>query len=90
MSLQAAKDFIARVKEDKSLAKSIESAADDEVRRKIAAATGLIFTRDEMREALSEGGSKQLSDDDLDTVAGGSPATPHGLALVKLLEALPL
>ncbi len=75
MSVQSAKDFVAKVKEDKSLADSLGSAADDDARRKIAADAGFDFTRAEMKEALSEGNSKQLSDADLDTVAGGSSAT---------------
>ncbi len=75
MSVQAAKDFIAKLHEDKSLAGSLESAGDDDARRKIAAGAGFDFTKAEMSEALSAGGSKQLSDDDLDTVAGGSSAT---------------
>ncbi len=79
MSVQSAKDFIAKVKEDKSLADSLESAADDDARRKIAAGTGCDFTKDDMKAALSEGGSKQLSDDDLDTVAGGSSGTWVGV-----------
>ncbi len=72
MSVQAAKDFCKKISDDKSLASSLESAADDDARRKIAAGAGFDFTREDMREALSEGSSKQLSDDDLDTVAGGS------------------
>ena len=75
MSVQDAKDFVAKVKGDKSLADSLESAADDDARRAIAAGTGFNFTKSEMSEALSAGGSKQLSDDDLDTVAGGSSAS---------------
>ncbi len=72
MSVQAAKDFIVKIKQDKSLADSLESAGDDDARRKIAAEAGFDFTRDDIKEALSEGSSKQLSDDDLDSVAGGS------------------
>lgn len=80
MSVQAAKDFVAKVKEDKSLADSLEAASDDDARRKIASDAGFNFTKDEMKEALSEGGSKQLSDDDLDTVAGGASAAWVGAA----------
>ncbi len=75
MSVQSAKDFVAKVNGDKSLADSLGSAADDDARRKIAADAGFDFTKAEMKEALSEGNSKQLSDADLDTVAGGSSAT---------------
>jgi len=75
MSVQNAKDFIAKLQGDKSLAGSLESAADDDARRAIAAGAGFDFTKDEMKEALSAGGSKQLSDDDLDAVAGGASAT---------------
>jgi len=80
MSVQSAKDFVAKVKGDKSIADSLGSAADDDARRKIAADAGFDFTKAEMSEALSAGGSKQLSDDDLDTVAGGSSATWVGTA----------
>ncbi len=80
MSVQNAKDFVAKLQEDKSLAGSLESAADDDARRAIAAGAGFDFTKDEMKEALSAGGSKQLSDDDLDTVAGGASATWVGTA----------
>ena len=75
MSVQSAKDFVAKVKGDKSIADSLGSAADDDARRKIAADAGFDFTKAEMSEALSAGGSKQLSDADLDTVAGGSSAS---------------
>ncbi len=71
MSVQAAKDFVAKIKEDKSLEDSLVSADDDDARRKIAKDTGFDFTRDEMKEAISEISGKQLSDDDLDSVAGG-------------------
>jgi predicted ribosomally synthesized peptide with nif11-like leader len=79
MSVQSAKDFVAKVKGDKSLADSLGSA-DDDARRKIAADAGFDFTRVEMKEALSEGNSKQLSDADLDTVAGGASASWVGTA----------
>ena len=75
MSVQSAKDFVAKVKGDKSIADSLGSATDDDARRKIAADAGFDFTKAEMSEALSAGGSKQLSDADLDTVAGGSSAS---------------
>ncbi len=75
MSVQSAKDFVAKIHGDKSLEDSLESAANDDARKKIAADSGFDFTRDEMREALSVQGGRQLSDSDLDTVAGGSSAT---------------
>ncbi len=75
MSVQSAKDFLAKVKEDKSLADSLGSAADNDARKAIAVKAGFDFTKTEMKDALNAVSSRELSDEDLDTVAGGSSAT---------------
>ncbi|MBU1172304.1 MAG: Nif11-like leader peptide family RiPP precursor [Proteobacteria bacterium] len=71
MSLDHAKKMLENLKTDKKLVEKIK-AADDAGKKKIAADMGLKFTGDEMKEAIKA--SSELSDENLETVSGGSSA----------------
>ncbi|WP_051284026.1 Nif11-like leader peptide family RiPP precursor [Desulforegula conservatrix] len=72
MSLDDAKKMIEKLKTEKGLMEKVK-AADNEGKKKIAKDMGLAFTADEMKEAIKA--DSKLSDEDLDTVAGGASAT---------------
>jgi predicted ribosomally synthesized peptide with nif11-like leader len=71
MSLDHAKKMFEALKTDKKLLEKIK-AADDAGKKKIAADMGLSFTGDEMKEVIKS--NSELSDENLDSVAGGSSA----------------
>lgn len=76
MSLDHAKEMLDKLKRDKDLVEKVK-AADDEGKKKIAEDLGLSFTLDEMNEAIKS--DSELTDDDLEAVAGGSSATWVGV-----------
>ena len=67
MSIESAKAFVAKVKNDEEFAKKIAGAASRQERGEIARAEGFDFTPAELKSVTSE-----LSLEELDTVAGGS------------------
>ena len=73
MSLQSAKAFLKKVGEDEEFKKLLEKAENDNERQKIVKDAGFDFTKEELKEAIS--GSGELSDEDLEKVAGGSAGT---------------
>ncbi len=72
MSIESAKAFLERVENDEDFRKELEGQASVEERMKFAKAQGFDFTEDEIREVR-----ESLSDDELDTVAGGSRCGTH-------------
>ena len=72
MSVESAKEFLKKLAKDEAFKKSIESASDEE-KQKIVKEAGFDFTKDEIKEVV--GGSSELSDADLEKVAGGSAVT---------------
>ncbi len=66
MSIESAKAFIERVKNDEDFRKELEGPASAEERMKIAKARGFDFTKDEIGELTDN-----LTDDDLEKIAGG-------------------
>lgn len=72
MSLDHAKKMLEKLKTDKELMEKVK-AADNEGKKKIADDMGLSFTADEMKEAIKA--DSELSDEDLNTVAGGASGT---------------
>ncbi len=71
MSIESAKAFIERVKNDEDFRKELEGQASAEERRKFATAQGFDFTRDEIAAERDK-----LSDDQLDEAVGGwDPST---------------
>ena len=70
MSLESAKAFLKKVGEDEEFKKLLEKAENDDERQKIVREAGFDFTKEELKEVIS--GSGELSDKDLEKVAGGS------------------
>ncbi|MCK5539286.1 MAG: Nif11-like leader peptide family RiPP precursor [Deltaproteobacteria bacterium] len=71
MSVQSAKDFLKKFSKDSDFRTKLESAADDAARQALTKAAGFDFSKAELQE-VTGGGSAELSDDDLEKVAGGS------------------
>ncbi len=66
MSIESAKAFLERVKDDEDFRKELEEQASAEERIKFAKAQGFDFTKEEIDSLKDE-----LSDDQMDAVAGG-------------------
>ncbi len=66
MSIESAKAFLERVKDDEDFRKELEEQATVEERIKFAKAQGFDFTKEEIDSLTDE-----LSDDQLDAVAAG-------------------
>ncbi len=66
MSIESAKAYFERVKNDEDFRKELEGQASVEERMKFAKAQGFDFTKEEIRE-VREG----LSEEELDGAAGG-------------------
>lgn len=68
MSVESAKTFIEKVKNDEDFKKKLGELKDAEERLEFARAEGFDFTKEELAEAKEEEG---LTDEELDNVAGG-------------------
>ena len=66
MSIESAKAFVERVKNDEDFRKELEGQASVEERIEFAKAQGFDFTRHEIQEV-----NDSLSDEALDAAAGG-------------------
>lgn len=66
MSIESAKAFLERVKNDEDFRKELEEQASAEERINFVKAHGFDFTKDEINSL-----NDQLSDEELDGVAGG-------------------
>ena len=69
MSVQDAKNFLKKYSKDGDFRSKLEAAASDDDRKKMAKDAGFDFTQAELKEVM--GASAELSDDDLEKVAGG-------------------
>lgn len=67
MSIESAKAFIEKMKNDEEFAKKIMAETNQEARMALACGEGFAFTKDEIGQVKGE-----LTDDELDLVAGGS------------------
>jgi len=73
MSVESAKEFLKKLQEDAELKKAIEEAKEDTAKvKKIVEDAGFSFTKQELEEAMGVTGSQELSEEDLEKVAGGS------------------
>ena len=72
MSLESAKAYLKKVKEDEAFRKKVSEAENDEDRMKIVGKAGFKFTKAEIRQAVQEQTGKKLSEKDLENVAGGA------------------
>ncbi len=67
MSIESAKAFLERVKDDEDFRKELVDRTSAEERMKFAKAQGFDFTKEEIDSIKDE-----LSDDQMDAVAGGN------------------
>jgi len=67
MSIESANAFIERMKTDEEFAKKIMAETTAESRMELARGEGFDFTAEEMRQS-----SDDLTDEELDAVAGGA------------------
>ncbi len=67
MSIESAKAFLERVKNDEDFRKELEGKTSGEERMKFAKAQGFDFTKEEISEVIGEG----LSEEELDAVSAG-------------------
>ena len=67
MSIESAKAFLERIKNDEDFRKSVGEIATSKERMEYVKGAGFDFTKDEIANLKDE-----LSDDDLENVAGGS------------------
>lgn len=77
MSVEGALNFIKRMAEDESFKQAFRNAGDETSRRKLVADNGYNFTDDEYNRAVgliakAREADGELSDDDLEQVAGGA------------------
>ena len=73
MSVESAKEFLKKLQEDAEFKKAIEEAKEDTAKvKKIVEDAGFSFTKQELEEAMGVTGSQELSEEDLEKVAGGS------------------
>ncbi len=71
MSVEEAKAFIEKIKNDKELADAFKAATVD-ARKKMAVDAGYNFTENDLKEAMTALKGRELSEAELDGVAGGS------------------
>ena len=75
MSVENAKAFLSRVASDEAFKKSLENAPNEEARKAIVKEAGYDFTKAEMESLLAADGEGELSDEELEAVAGGNAST---------------
>ena len=73
MSEEQLKAFLEKVKADTSLQEKLKEAADSDAVVPIAKEAGFMISADDLAKAKSE-----LSDEELEGVAGGQWSVPHG------------
>lgn len=71
MSVENAKAFIEKLKSDETLRDQIAQAGSDEERLQMATEAGFEFTVEEYNQMVNARGDEELSDEDLESVAGG-------------------
>ena len=74
MSKESAKLFIAKMQADDKLAKELHDLGSEESRAKKVKALGFDFTKDELNAVIADS-KGELSEADLDSIAGGGAAT---------------
>lgn len=79
MSIESAKAFLERVKNDEDFRKELEEQASAEERIKFVKAQGFDFTKEEI-----DSHKEELSDGELESVAGGGHVCLVGLSACKV------
>ncbi len=74
MSVESAKSFLKKVSKDKDFATKLSGAGSDDARKKVAQDAGFSFSKAELDQIAPGSSAKgaELSDKDLEAVAGGS------------------
>ncbi len=67
MSIESAKDFLEKIKNDEDFSEQFEVLPDHEAREKLAKESGFDFTKEELDQLRDE----MLTEEELDSVAGG-------------------
>ena len=80
MSVEDATTFLKKFKEDENLRKKVAAASSVEAKQAVVKELGLHFTKSEMQQAEKAGGG-ELSDADLEKVAGGKIAADVAVAV---------
>ncbi len=75
MSVESAKAFLEKFNSDEAFKKTIEAAKTDEARQAVVKKAGFKFTKADLKSAFADQGKQELSEDDLESVAGGASAT---------------
>ena len=83
MSVESAKAFLKRLSKDEDFRKSLENAASDEERRNIVKEAGFEFTKDDLK-ALADSAKSELSEEELEKVAGGNALEWTGMLAVGI------
>jgi len=82
MSLAHAEGFIKKIGTDEEVRERIKTLETDEDKKRFAEDLGFSFTAEELEQYLSEKMSEsQLSDEDLEAVAGGASAMWVGVGI---------
>ena len=72
MSVENAKSFVKKLNSDESFLNQIAGAGSDEARLQIAGEAGFEFSAEELAGVVDQLTSEELSEEELDTVAGGA------------------
>ena len=72
MSVENAKSFIEKLNSDETFLKQIAGAGSDEARLKVAQEAGFEFSTEELTSAIDQFSSEELSEEELEVVAGGA------------------
>jgi predicted ribosomally synthesized peptide with nif11-like leader len=83
MSVEQAKAFIEKLGSDENLLNQVNSAENDGARMQLAKAAGFDFSTDEFNSVVDQLSGEELTEDDLDSVAGGLTAQIDGLKVSK-------
>jgi predicted ribosomally synthesized peptide with nif11-like leader len=74
MSVENAKAFLEKLNRDETFLNQIAGAGNDEARLQMANKAGFEFSAEELTSVIDQLSSEELSDDELDAVAGGRTA----------------
>lgn len=90
MTVQSAQAFWTRVRDDQEFRKKMADATSDEELQRLLVEAGFTVTSEELRDALDQWKQtpedcRELSDEDLEKVAGGSIGNRY-LAGARLLD----
>ena len=73
--VEQAKELLERLRTDAELSARLEEASNEERIKIVTEELGYDFTEEDFQAAVGELGLAELSDEDLEAVAGGSSAT---------------